>query len=131
LPPSRRARPSTSAPSRPTTFSPSLGLANAQALMRCPAKRLPTPSPEPSRPPLPAVATRPYRSRLCSNPGLPCVLGEHVVVPHCLLDRERDRLARIRPAPLPPFAQGPNCKAPILSRVFSVNQGHSCDVLVL
>jgi hypothetical protein len=84
---------STSAPSRPTTFSPSLGLANAQALTRCPVKLLALPSPEPPRPPPPAVAARPRRSRLRSNLGLPRALGEHVVVPHCLPGRERGRLA--------------------------------------
>jgi hypothetical protein len=71
LPCSRRARPSTSASSRPTTFSPSIGLVNAQALTRCPAKRLPSPSPKPPRLPPPAVAARPRQSCLRSNPASP------------------------------------------------------------
>jgi hypothetical protein len=115
----------------PTTSDHSLGLARAQALAHCPAKSPPRRQPEPPRPPPPATTACPRRSRLRSNLGHPCTLGEHVVVPDCLPGRERGRLAGIRPAPPSSHAQRPNCKALLLSRVFTANRGHGCDTLDL
>jgi hypothetical protein len=64
----------------------------------------------------PRRAPTPSRSppQLRSPPGP----SEHTVVPRRFPDRERSRLAGIRPAPPPPHGQGPDCKPPISSRVF-------------
>jgi hypothetical protein len=88
-----------------------------------PSQAPPSLSPEPPQPSPSAVAARPRRSRLRSNLGRPCALGEHVVVPHCLPGRERSRLA----ASSCPGAQLQG----LLSRVFTANRGHGCDALDL
>jgi hypothetical protein len=65
------------------------------------------------------------------NSGHPQGLGERMVVPYRFPGREHGQLAGIRSAPPPPHDQGPDCKGPNLSRVFSVNQWHGCEVSVL
>jgi hypothetical protein len=98
-----------------------LGHAVALGLTHCLAKSPTRRRTEPPRLPPPAIAVRSLRQILRPNSGYPQALGEQVAVAHRFSGRERGRLAGIRPEPPPPHGQGPDCKPPNSSRVFSVN----------
>jgi hypothetical protein len=115
---------------RPTIREPPLDPVGPMQAACSPGRALAIARTEAPRSPPPAIVVRPHWQLPRPNFGHPQALGEHVVTPHSLPGRERRRLAAILPAPPPPQAQGPNCKAPCLSRVFSVNQRHSCVVSV-
>jgi hypothetical protein len=76
---------------------------------------------EPPRSPPQVFTARQRRHVLHPNSGHPQALGEHMVVPHRFPSQERGRLSGIQPAPPPPHGQGPDCKTPNSSRVFSMN----------
>jgi hypothetical protein len=69
----------------------------------------------PPRPPPPVPAVRPRRRPLRPNFGHHRALGEHVVEPHHLPNREHRRFARIGRSRA--AGQGSHCESPLLSRV--------------
>jgi hypothetical protein len=108
-------------PMRPILLEPSLDLVGPIQIACGPSQVLAVTRTEPPRTPPSAIVVRPLRQLLRPNSSHPQALGEHVVVPHRFPGRERGRLVGIRPAPPPPHGQGPDCKPPSSSRVFSVN----------
>jgi hypothetical protein len=106
---------------RATTHAPFLHPIGPSRATRCPGRGPVAAGAEPPRLPSPVFTACPCRRVLRPDSGHPQALGEHMVVPHRFPGREHGRLAGIRPAPPPPHGQGPDCKPPNSSRVFSVN----------
>jgi hypothetical protein len=100
----RRAPPPTSH-GRATVQAPFLDPIGPSHATCCPGRALVIAGAEPPRPPSPVFTVRPRRRVPRPNSGHPQALGEHMVVPHRFLGRERGRLAGIRSAPPPPHAR--------------------------